>query len=109
MSLRKLVEYLEADGTSPFERWFKRLNAVAAAKIMTALYKMEQGNLSNVNPVGRGVAEYKIDHGPGYRVYFGQDGKELIILLAGGSKKGQNADIQLAQKRWREYKARKKR
>ena len=107
--LFRSVEYLEADGTSPFERWFKRLNAVAAAKITTALYKMEQGNLSNVKSVGQGVAEYKIDHGPGYRVYFGQDGKELIILLGGGSKKGQNADIRLAQKHWREYKARKKR
>jgi putative addiction module killer protein len=82
---------------------------VAAAKVATALYRMEQGNLSNVKSVGQGVAEYRIDFGPGYRIYIGQDGDVLIILLGGGTKKGQSTDIQLAQQRWREYKARKKR
>ena len=67
------------------------------------------GNLSNVKAVGQGVAEYRIDFGPGYRVYLGQDGDVLVILLGGGTKKGQNTDIQLAQQRWRDYKARKKR
>ncbi len=109
MSNRKVVEYLEPDGSSPFARWFARLDAVAGAKVTTALYRMEQGNLSNVKPVGQGVAEYRIDFGPGYRIYIGQDGAVLIILLGGGTKKGQNTDIQLAQRRWREYKARKKR
>jgi len=70
---------------------------------------MERGNVSSVKPVGQGVAEYRIDFGPGYRIYLGQDGEVLIILLGGGTKKGQNADVQLAQKRWRDYKARKKR
>ena len=70
---------------------------------------MEQGNFSNVKPVGQGVAEYRIDFGPGYRIYLGQDGEVLIILLGGGTKKGQNADIQLAQQHWRDYKKRKKR
>ena len=82
---------------------------MAAAKVATALYRMEQGNLSNVKPVGQGVAEYRIDFGPGYRIYIGQVGDVLIILLGGGTKKGQNVDIQLAQQRWRDYKARKKR
>jgi len=106
---RRVVEYLEPDGSSPFGRWFKRLDAVAAAKVTTALYRMELGNVSSVKPVGQGVAEYRIDFGPGYRIYLGQDGEVLIILLGGGTKKGQNADVQLAQKRWRDYKARKKR
>ena len=75
----------------------------------TALYRMEQGNLSSVKPVGQGVAEYRIDFGPGYRIYIGQDGEMLIILLGGGTKKRQNADIQIARQRWQEYKARKKR
>jgi putative addiction module killer protein len=109
MPTRKVVEYLEPDGSSPFGGWFKRLDAVAAAKVTTALYRMEQGNLSNVKPVGQGVVEYRIDFGPGYRIYLGQDGTVLIILLGGGTKKGQNADIRLAQQRWRGYKARKKR
>ncbi len=109
MPTRKVVEYLGADGTSPFGRWFGRLDAVAAAKVSTALYRMEQGNLSSVKPIGQSVAEYRIDFGPGYRIYIGQDGATLIILLGGGTKKGQNADIQLAQQHWRDYKARKKR
>jgi putative addiction module killer protein len=109
MSVLKVVEYLEQDGSSPFGKWFTRIDPVAGAKVTTALYRMEQGNLSNVKPVGQGVAEYRIDFGPGYRIYIGQDGKTLVILLGGGTKKGQNSDIQLARKRWREYKTRKKR
>ena len=109
MTLKRVVEYLEQDGSSPFAKWFSRLDPVAGAKVTTALYRMEQGNLSNVKPVGQGVAEYRIDFGPGYRIYLGQDGPVLIILLGGGTKKGQNADIQLARQRWREYKARKNR
>ena len=109
MPPRKVVEYLEQDGSSPFARWFVGLDAVAGAKVATALYRMEQGNLSSVKPVGQGVAEYRIDFGPGYRIYIGQDGEMLIILLGGGTKKRQSADIQLARQRWQEYKARKKR
>jgi putative addiction module killer protein len=109
MASKQVVEYLEQDGSSPFAKWFSRLDPIAGAKVTTALYRMEQGNLSNVKPVGQGVAEYRIDFGPGYRIYLGQDGPVLIILLGGGTKKGQNADIQLARLRWREYKARKNR
>ena len=109
MAPRKVVEYLESNGSSPFAKWFARLDAVAAARIGTALYRLEQGNLSNVKPVGQGVAEYRIDFGPGYRIYLGQEGAVLIILLGGGTKKGQNTDIRLAQQHWRDYKARKKR
>jgi putative addiction module killer protein len=69
MGLKKIIEY-EKDGTSYFEKWFQNLTAQAAAKVTTALYKMEMGNLSNVKAVGKGVSEYKIDFGPGYRIYF---------------------------------------
>lgn len=108
-STRKVVEYLEPDGSSPFAKWFARLDPMAAVKVTTALYRMEQGNLSNVKPVGQGVAEYRIDAGPGYRIYIGQQGNVLIILLGGGTKRGQGTDIRLAQQRWRDYKARNKR
>jgi len=100
MAPKQVVEYLEQDGSSPFAKWFSRLDPVAGAKVTTALYRMEQGNLSNVKPVGQGVAEYRIDFGSGYRIYLGQDGPVLIILLGGGTKKGQNADIQLARPDW---------
>jgi putative addiction module killer protein len=101
----RVVEYLEG-GISPFGRWFTTLNAPAAAKATTALYRLEQGHRSNVRSVGKGVLEYKIDFGPGYRIYFGQEGETLIILLGGGSKKTQAGDIRVAQERWAAYKSR---
>lgn len=74
----------------------------------THLVRLKNGNLSSVKGVGEGVLERKIDWGPGYRIYFGRDGEVLLILLAGGSKKGQDGDIKAAHARWREYKQRKK-
>ena len=69
---------------------------------------MEQGNLSSAKGVGRGVFEYRIDFGPGYRVYFGRDGDVLIILLGGGTKGRQQHDIEAARTRWRDYRRRKR-
>lgn len=73
--------------------------------ILTRLGRVERGNLGTHNPVGEGVSELVIDFGPGYRIYFGQDGKDFVILLAGGSKKGQQADIEAAREYWRDYNA----
>jgi putative addiction module killer protein len=67
---------------------------------------LELGNFSNVKGVGAGVFEYRIDFGPGYRVYFGKDGDTLVILLSGGTKKRQDRDIATAH-RWKDYKKRK--
>jgi putative addiction module killer protein len=69
---------------------------------------MERGNLSKTKGVGGAVYEYKIDFGPGYRIYFGRDGERILILIGGGTKKRQNKDIQTAQARWADYKRRKK-
>ena len=96
-------EYLDPAGRSPYSRWFGDLNAPAAAKVATALYRLESGNFSNVKSVGGGVYECKIDFGPGYRVYFGKDGESLIILLGGSSKKGQQAAIDAAKYSWANY------
>ena len=103
-----LVEYLAEDGRSPFAHWFEGLDGRAAARVSTNLYRLEAGNWSNVKSVGSGVFEQRIDFGPGYRIYFGQDGDVLIVLLGGGSKKGQQRDIKHAQDRWAEYKRRKR-
>jgi putative addiction module killer protein len=103
MILRRVVEYVR-EGTSPFARWFSALDAQAAAKVAVALYRLEQGNVSNAKSVGKGVSEYRIDFGPGYRIYFGQEGDELVILLGGGAKKTQDKDIRFAQMLWAEYK-----
>lgn len=101
-------EYLEANGASPFGRWFAELNAPAAAKVTTAIARLEQGNTSTLKGVGAGVVELRIDFGPGYRVYLAWDGSTLVILLAGGTKKRQQRDIEAAKARWLEYKRRKK-
>ena len=74
----------------------------------TALYRMRQGNFSNVKGVGKGVFEFRINYGPGYRIYFGKDGEQIVILLAGGDKSSQQTDIVAAQRRWGDYKIRKR-
>ena len=104
----EIREYVGPEGRSPYGKWFDGLNAQAAAKVATALVRMEQGNLSNAKGIGAGVSEYRIDFGPGYRIYFGKDGDMLIILLGGGTKKRQQRDIEVAKTLWREYKQRKR-
>ncbi len=105
----ELRYYLTGNGRSPFEEWFSGLDAQAAAKVTRALVRLEQGNLSNAKGVGEGVLEYRIDWGPGYRVYFGRDGEVLVILLTGGMKKRQQRDIDTAHALWTDYKKRRPR
>ena len=102
-----VLEFVAGDGSSPFAKWFAGLDAAAAAKVTTAVSRMELGNISNVKGVGAGVLECRIDFGPGYRIYFGRDGDVLVILLGGGQKKGQQHDIATAHARWKDYKQRK--
>jgi putative addiction module killer protein len=101
-----LVEYVRADGSNPFRRWFDRLDTQAAAKVATAIARLRAGNISVLKSLGR-ITEYRIDWGPGYRIYLGRDGDALIVLLGGGTKRGQRADIDRARELWDEYKARK--
>ncbi len=96
--------YVASGGHQPFAEWFADLDPVARAKVARVLVRMEQGNLSNVKSIGEGVLEYRIDFGPGYRVYFGRDGETLVILLTGGTKKRQQRDIETAKEYWRDYK-----
>ncbi len=101
-----IKELLQADGESPFAKWFESLDAVAAAKVSVAVVRMEQGNFSSVEWF-RGIGEYKIDWGPGLRIYLAKDGLKLILLLGGGSKKRQQKDIERALVLWDDYKGRK--
>lgn len=107
MSEIRVAEYLEPSGRSPFRRWFDELDATAAAKVATALYRLGQGNFSNVKGAGAGVFEYRIDFGPGYRIYFGKDSATCVILLGGSTKKRQSAAIRAAADAWTDYKRRK--
>jgi putative addiction module killer protein len=96
-------EYQDRGGYSAFREWYDRLNAEAARKVTAALYRLGLGNFSNSKSVGAGVHECKINFGPGYRVYFGRDGEQTVILLGGGTK-----HIKMALERWADYKQRKK-
>ena len=101
-----VVEYVREDDSSPYRRWFDRLHPQAATKVATARARLEFGNTSNVKRIGA-IAEYRIDWGPGYRIYLAFEGDTLIILLGGGTKKGQRSDIRRAQGLFEEYRARK--
>jgi putative addiction module killer protein len=101
-------EYLDDEGRSPFGRWFSRLASPAALKVTVALRRLEAGNTSSLKAVGEGVHEVRIDFGPGYRVYIGMDGGELVILLGGSAKARQSAAIADAQACWKDYRAQKR-
>jgi putative addiction module killer protein len=79
-------EYLDGRGRSPYAAWFDGLNRQAATKVAAALARVEQGNFSNAKGVGAGIYEYRIDFGPGYRIYFGKDGETT------NGEKGQQGD-----------------
>ena len=99
----QVTEYVDARGRRPFARWFNRLDGQAAIKVTAALDRMGRNVLSRAKGVGGGVLEYRIDSGPGYRLYFGRDGGTLIVLLGGGTKRRQQEDIEAARRLWRDY------
>ena len=101
----RVFAYRDAKGREPFNKWFQDLDARAAAKVRSALAQLEAGNTSEVKPVGGGVSERRIHWGKGLRIYFGQDGVTLIILLGGGTKATQDRDIKRAAECWTELQA----
>jgi len=100
----ELLEYVNAAGVSPFAKWREKLDATTRARVTVAVLRLEAGNFSAAKGVGAGIFELRLDFGPGYRVYFGKDGEQLVILLGGGTKKRQQGDIEAARARWQEYK-----
>lgn len=102
-----LEEYVRDNHCNPFERWFASLDVQAAAKVSTALLRLEMGNTSNIKWLD-GLGEYRIDWGPGYRIYLIREGTRLIILFGGGNKSTQKRDIQQARQLVEEYKRRRR-
>src|SRR5574337_498376 len=93
-SLRELLSYTTEDVYCPFEDWLAGLRDVAGrAVVRKRLNRVRLGNLGNTRSLGDGVWELKIDFGPGYRVYFGEDGDRIVVLLMGGDKGSQDRDI----------------
>lgn len=88
---------LQVHKTEMFVRWLDGLRDIRArARVQVRIERLAAGNAGDVEPVGEGVSEMRIDYGPGYRVYFKRQGREVVILLAGGDKRTQSADIKTA-------------
>ena len=105
VSEKQVEAYVDPDGSCPFDDWMESLrDQRAKARIRARIARVRLGNLGSCEPVGRGVLELKIDYGPGYRVYFGQKGTTLVILLCGGDKSSQTEDIRRAIEYWEDYK-----
>ncbi|WP_460131794.1 type II toxin-antitoxin system RelE/ParE family toxin [Pseudomonas sp. S1_E04] len=92
----EIEEYRRDNQTSPFDDWFSSLSVPAAARVSTALVRLEMGNTSNIKWFD-GLGEYRIDWGPGLRIYLIQEGHRLIILLGGGDKSSQKRDIKIVK------------
>jgi putative addiction module killer protein len=103
----QVEEYIREDASNPYKQWFDSLSSQAAAKVTVAKLRMELGNTSSIKWFD-GMGEYVIDWGPGYRIYLAKDGDTLIVLFGGGTKRGQQRDIDKAKALLAEYKARKK-
>jgi putative addiction module killer protein len=99
----EIKQYIK-NGRSPFAEWFNSLDAVTAARVDRYIRRLEAGNFGAAKLLQYGVSELRLDFGPGYRVYFGRDGNTIIILLGGGSKRRQPADIAAAIECWKRYK-----
>ena len=104
----ELLIYRTAAGQSPFEQWRARLDETARARVTAALARLQTGHFGNVKSAGSGVLEIRIDFGPGYRVYFGRDGQDVVLLLTGGDKRRQQRDINEAITYWADYRRRKR-
>ena len=108
--LLELRRYQIAAGDEPVTQWLPDLaDRQARARILARLERLEIGNFGDCKLLRDGVSELRIDWGPGYRVYFGRDGRTVIVLLSGGDERKQDADIKRAMELWQEYENRKKR
>lgn len=107
MAQKELVSYQTESGKLPFEEWLKSLKDVKArARIRSRLDRVELGHYGDYKAVGEGVYELRLFFGPGYRVYFAEDGNTLVLLLCGGDKSSQLRDINSAHAYWQDYQGR---
>jgi len=98
-----LQKYVAATGRCFFDEWFSKLDPQIQARIDVRLDRVSFGNFGDHKSVGKGVYELRFFFGPGYRIYYGLAEQQIILLLVGGEKKGQNKDIDLAQGLWATY------
>lgn len=103
---KTIIVYIDKHRREPFTRWLNGLkDASIRRRILARLRRLEQGNYGDCKRLQEGVHELRLFFGPGYRIYFGEEGDKLIVLLCGGDKSSQNKDLQQAIKYWKEYKS----
>ncbi len=103
----QVIDYLSPEGHDPYKNWLSKLSdRLVRARIIVRVGRMAAGNFGDCKPLSDGVWELKIDHGQGYRVYYAKAGAEILLLLVGGDKRTQQADIQTAIKYWKDWKRR---
>jgi len=103
----EVTNYLTSKGHDPYAEWFNTVaDRQAKTRILTRIARMTVGNFGDHKPLSDGVWELRINYGPGYRVYYAQAGKQLILLLMGGDKRKQQADIQSAIEHWKDWQQR---
>jgi putative addiction module killer protein len=101
---KRVIVYANEVGKEPFTDWLYGLRDVMGRKrILVRVSRLQQGNYGDCEPVGEGISELRMFFGPGYRVYFGERGENIIVLLCGGDKDSQSKDIQQAKAYWKEY------
>jgi putative addiction module killer protein len=106
--MNSIIHYLTAAGDDPYQQWMDRLkDRTAQARVTLRVSRVAAGVFGDCKPVGSGVWELRIDQGPGYRVYYAKAGKQLVLLLLGGSKRSQQADIDRAIDCWHDFQRRK--
>lgn len=104
---REVRIYLTKEGNAPFSKWLNQLQDTQTKGIIRArINRVRLGNFGDCRSLGEGIFEFRIDYGPGYRIYFGQEGQELVILLCGGDKSSQRRDIETAKTCWADYRSR---
>jgi len=105
---REILYYQTTEGKAPFREWFWGLHdRDARQRITVRLNRLSLGLPGDWKSIQEGVFELRVDYGPGYRVYFAQDGSRLVLLLCGGDKKTQDRDVRQAKKYWKDYESRK--
>ncbi len=101
---RNVIVYSDKNGKEPFTEWLYGLfDAMVRKRILARISRLQHGNYGDCEPVGEGVRELRMFFGSGYRVYFGEHGKSIVVLLCGGDKGSQSKDIEQARAYWKEY------
>jgi len=101
---KRVIVYADANGNEPFTDWLHGLRDIMGRKrILARIARLEQGNYGDCEPLGEGISELRMFFGPRYRVYFGEDVNNIVVLLCGGDKGSQSQDIKEAKAYWKEY------